>query len=72
MSNVYERSNAMTKLRMRDGRRWTLIYREKAWEAALEDARRKSFFGAIFYGCMQMVELMAHGRAAKETRWAHI
>jgi hypothetical protein len=53
---IYEvRYNRMFAMRMRDGRRWVNAYREKAWVAAVEDARRRSWLSTMIYAATVMM-----------------
>jgi hypothetical protein len=52
--------NRLRAMRMKDGKRWTLIYRERAWQTALEEARTRSFLGAVYYACLGASRLLAH------------
>ncbi len=57
MSRLSTRSaprNRLLALRMRDGHRWTLTYRERAWDVAVEEARRRSFFSSLVYAVTMM------------------
>jgi hypothetical protein len=36
-------------MRLRDGKRWTLMYRERAWDVALDEARSRSWLGSLFF-----------------------
>jgi hypothetical protein len=49
MMSSHTPRNRMRDLRMRDGARWTLVYREKAWEQAIAEARRRSFLSNLYY-----------------------
>jgi hypothetical protein len=42
----------MTRLRMRDCKRFTLAYRKWAWDAAVKDAQRTSFLSMMIYAIM--------------------
>lgn len=41
--------NRMRDMRMRDGQRWVNVYREEAWDVAVEEARRRSVLGHLYY-----------------------
>lgn len=58
MHSSYTPQNRMLAMRMRDGRRWVRVYREKAWEAALEEARHRSFLSHLFYAVTNMTRLL--------------
>jgi hypothetical protein len=48
--------NRMADIRFRDGRRWVKVYRDRAWNVAVEEARKRSTLGTIFYAISLMVE----------------
>jgi hypothetical protein len=54
--------NRMLMMRMRDGQRWTLAYRERAWEVACEEARRRRFFASLFYFVMHFQDTLKASR----------
>jgi hypothetical protein len=48
----------MLAMRMRDGQRWVYAYREAAYERALDEARHRTFFGAMFYALTHSMRLL--------------
>ena len=48
--------NRMTRMRLRDGRRWVNLYREQALEAAIEEARTRSFLGSLYFAVTMMTK----------------
>ncbi len=55
---IYDvRHNRMRDARMRDGRRWVKVYRERAWETALRESRQRSFFSSVLFIMSQFVLL---------------
>ena len=56
---TYEvRHNRLRDARMRDGRRWVKVYRERAWNVALQEARTRSFFGSLMFAVTEYVSMM--------------
>lgn len=53
--------NKLLQAKMRDGERWVYTYREAAMERALQEARHRSFFGALFFAAMNMTRLLSKG-----------
>lgn len=51
--------NRLLASRMKDGRRWVKVYRERAWEVAVKEARRRSFLSAFLFMVTQSVTLLA-------------
>ena len=56
MSSSHLPWNRLTASRMRDGRRWTEVYREKAWEVALTEARKRTLFESLLFAIRMLYE----------------
>ena len=57
MSAYEPATNRMRRMRARDGRRWVNAYREKAWEAAVEESRSRWFLGSLYYACVATLRM---------------
>ena len=57
MSRLVARAprNRVLAARMRDDKRWVYAYREAAWDAAVEEARHRSFFSSIVYAAAALL-----------------
>lgn len=55
--------NRLRSMRMRDSKRWTLHYRDAAWNLAVREARQRSFLGSILFAMSNMLEMAAETRA---------
>jgi hypothetical protein len=53
-------NNRLLAMRMRDSRRWTLSYRDRAWKVAVNEARRRSFLSTIIFAVMHTHWLGRH------------
>ncbi len=60
MTSSHMPRSRLSTMRMRDNKRFTLTYWEKAWEAALEEARTRSFLGALYYAVLGASRLLEH------------
>ena len=61
MTSSYMPRNRLTRMRMRDGKRWTLIYRERAWDVAVEEARTRSFLSSLYVAVTMMMRQWFQG-----------
>lgn len=54
MTSSHMPRNRLSRMRMRDGERWALVYRERAWEVAVEEARTRSFLHSLYFAVGMM------------------
>ena len=64
MTSSHMPRNRLTRMRLRDGKRWTLAYRERAWSVALDEARSRSWLGSLFFAVTMMSRHMLSRESA--------
>ena len=62
MTSSHAPRNRMRALRMRDGHRWVKVYRQRAWDAAVEEARTRSFLSHLLFAVTHMSRILATTR----------
>jgi len=50
-------------MRMREGRHWTKVFRQKAWERMCDEARRRSFLDHFAFAIAGILSLMTERKA---------